>query len=107
MNTRWTPTGIYIASLIAIMWMSAFFPSTSKYMGQFMVVASIAYSQLLVYWDWIKKRDTMSAVWIYILLNSCSLFASIGIPWVSAHLGYILMANGFLMSMLMLVWVKR
>lgn len=107
MNTRWTPTGVYIAMLIAIMWLGAIFPSISKYMGQMMVVASIAYSQLLVYWDWIKKRDMMSATWLYIMLNTCSLFASIGIPWVSAHLGYILMTNGLIMSFLMLFWVKK
>lgn len=106
---RLTPTGIYLFLLMAISWLSGVYPELSIHKNQLLIAISMVYFQLLVYWNWIEKRDSIGASFIFIMLSTTTTYLSSNseISLFKDNYLQILGMNGVIFSLLLIFWVKR
>lgn len=106
---RLTPTGIYLFLLMAISWLSGVYPELSIHKNQLLIAISMVYFQLLVYWNWIEKRDSIGASFIFIMLSTTTTYLSSNseISLFKDNYLQILGMNGVIFSLLLIFWVRR
>lgn len=106
---RLTPTGIYLFLLMAISWLSGVYPELSIHKNQLLIAISMVYFQLLVYWNWIEKRDSIGASFIFIMLSTTTTYLSSNSEILLFKDNYlqILGINGLIFSLLLIFWVRR
>jgi len=96
-----------VVALISIILVSFFVLPVSQYIGWLLIITIIIGEHLILYWESIMKRDMMSSMWIYYILNSTLMYVAIGNSWVKSNLTYFLVVNSYVLIICIALWTKH